>query len=169
MQCVLFTDPPVLLQGEGIHAPQIKIFNELPTARQTEVMIRYLAQGLNYSISIAANNGAGRGSCSDEVIMECKVEDCVLVLKEGELALCRKSPEPNRIVSSTSAHDTSFAYMLFGSVATDILVLVFVVELVVLVVVVVVVLSVYGTDTLDAWRGLFTVAVVLVLSYPRRQ
>ena len=42
------------------------------TSNKTEVVIQDLDPGLSYSVSVAANNAAGRGSYSDDVTVGCK-------------------------------------------------------------------------------------------------
>ena len=42
------------------------------TSNETDVVIQDLDPGLSYSVSVAANNAAGRGSYSDEITVGCK-------------------------------------------------------------------------------------------------
>ena len=42
------------------------------TTNQTELVIHDLDLGLRYTVSVAANNAAGRGNYTDEVTVECK-------------------------------------------------------------------------------------------------
>ena len=106
LQCLFCADPlvPTLLQAERISASQIRISWEpnsrnspltnytvkyyplsqdthlqesLLTTTEREVVVWDLEPGLRYSVSVAANNAAGRGTYTEEVTVECK---CLLRL-----------------------------------------------------------------------------------------
>ena len=84
-------------------------FERLLTTKETEVVIWNLDPGVSYSISVAANNGAGRGNYTKEVIVECKcfVNECLVISKEGEPTFCKTPLEPDKSLSSTSVQETS--------------------------------------------------------------
>ena len=51
---------------------QVEDLLQFLTTNETEVVIQDLDPGLSYSVSVAANNAAGRGSYSDDVTVGCK-------------------------------------------------------------------------------------------------
>jgi hypothetical protein len=84
-------------------------FERLLTTKETEMVIWNLDPGVSYSISVAANNGAGRGNYTNEVIVECKcfVKECLVISKEGEPPFCKTPLEPDKSLSSTCVQGTS--------------------------------------------------------------
>ena len=71
------------------------------TTNETEVVVKYLDPSLSYSISVAANNGAGRGNYSEIMMMECKCPS------EYCSAFCKTFPEPDKSTSSPFLQGTS--------------------------------------------------------------
>ena len=93
------------------------------TTNETEVVVKYLDPSWNYSISVAANNGAGRGIYS-EIIMECK---CPSKYCSG---FCKTFPEPDRSTSpflqstSTPTIESSYPVVTYAVFATVVVVVV---------------------------------------------
>ena len=91
------------------------------TTNETEVVVKYLDPSLSYSISVAANNGVGRGNYS----MECKCSS------EYCSGFCKTFPEPDRSTSipflrgtSTPTKESSYPVGTYAAFATVVVVVV---------------------------------------------
>ena len=101
------------------------------TTNETEVMVQYLDPNFSYSISVAANNGIGRGNYTDEIIVECKchTEHCSVILEDDKPAFCKTFPEPDKSTSSpflqgtsTPTKESSYPVVTYAAFATAIVV-----------------------------------------------
>ena len=153
-------DPPAVtvLQAERINVSQITISWELKSndtpvtnytikyyplvpdthmqerylaTNETEVMVQYLDPSFSYSISVAANNGVGRGNYTDEIIVQCKChsDHCLVILEEDKPAFCKAFPEPGKSTSSpflqetsTPTKESSYPVVTYAAFATVVLV-----------------------------------------------